>query len=456
MAVIEKAWHIGAQTAPYPPQVPGLPILGIAHKLNNDPLAFFLGLYHTYGSIFRVRLLNRRITVLAGLEANRFLNTDGNAILSSEELFGSFGREFNTPIFLTALDGEHHMHLRKLMRRGYSRSSMIPHMARLLSIVDDYTRTLRPGDRIQVIPTLQYLVTQQLGVIVANRAPDDYFPDLQRFLKYNLYVKVLRTWPAFMMQMPAYKRAKARVVELGREVLAAHRTKDDLSSDERNLIDDLLAGVDPQGNPYDDNMLLASTVGPYFAGIDTVAASLSFFVYAVLKHPEVMHAATEEADQVFAADVPALHDMHKMEMLHGAAIETLRRYPVAPFTPRLATEAFEFDGYQVDANSEVFFAQTITHFLPEYYPDPLTFDPMRFAKGQGKGTPGAFAPYTLGEHLCLGAGIAEMQMMLIMARLLRNLRLELDSPDYTVKIHATPLPNPGRDFHVRVVENRMG
>jgi cytochrome P450 len=456
MALAEKTWEIGHNTAPYPPQIRGLPFLGIAHKLGNDPLGYFLKLYHQHGSIFRTKMLNRPLTVMAGLEANRFLNSDGNHILSSETLFSSFGREFNTDIYLTAMDGEHHMHLRKLSRRGYSRSSMVPHMATLLKIVDDYTRTLRPGDRIQVMPILQFLVTQQLGVIVANRAPDDYFPDLQRFLKFNLQVKVLRLWPGIMMQHPDYKRSKARVIELGREVLAAHRAKDDLSDDERDLIDDLLAARDLKGVPYDDNMLLAATVGPYFAGIDTVAASLSFFVYAVLKHANVMNASTDEADALFKDDVPAMQNMHKMEMLHGAAIETLRMYPVAPFTPRVATEPFEFKGYRVDKDSEIFFAQTITHYLPEFYPDPYTFDPTRFAKGQGKGTAGAFAPYTLGEHLCLGAGIAEAQMMLIMARLLRNLRLELESPDYQVKIHATPLPNPGRDFYVRVVENRMG
>lgn len=132
-------------------------------------------------------------------------------------------------------------------------------------------------------------------------------------------------------------------------------------------------------------------------------------------------------------------------MLHGAAIETLRMYPVAPFTPRTAEQPFTFEGYRVDAGTEVFFAQTVTHYLPEFYPNPHLFDPMR-----GRGKPGTYAPYTLGAHLCLGAGIAEMQMLVMLARLLHNLDLSLPSPEYDVTIHATPLPNPGRRFRVRV------
>ncbi|MCA9925913.1 MAG: cytochrome P450 [Anaerolineales bacterium] len=450
-----EEWEIGRMGAPKPPLVPGLPGIGIAHKMFRDPLAYFVRLYHQYGPIFRIRLFNRDITVMAGIDANRFLNRDGNSILNSEMLFGSFGREFNTDIFLTAMDGPEHKHLRKQSRRGYSRSAMMPHLDQLIQIVDRYTDSLEAGDKIDVLSTLQFLVTQQLGVVIAGRTPENYFPDLQRFLNYNINVKVLRMWPELMMQMPAYKRSKARVIELGKEVLAAHRANPTSSeADAKDLIDDLLQAKDWHGEPYDEAMLLAATVGPYFAGIDTVASSLSFLVYTVLKHPQVLAQVRKEVEQVFANGTPSLTDLKDMETLHGAAVETLRMYPVAPFTPRVTKEPFEFHGYQVEAESEIFFAQTVTHYLPEFYPKPHRFDPMRFAKGAGRGVPGAFAPYTLGAHLCLGAGIAEAQMMLILARLLHNLELSLESPAYEVTIHAAPLPNPGRKFKVLVVQNR--
>lgn len=450
-----QGWHIGNTQAPLPPYVAGLPLLGIAHKLSHNPLAYFVHLYRQHGPIFRTHVFNRPITVMAGLEANRFLNSDGNRILSSKELFGSFGHELGTNTFLTALDGEEHVHLRKVMKQGYSRSAILPHMAKLLEIVDEFTRTLRPGDRFAVLPSLQRIVTQQLGLVVARRTPDDYFEHLQRFLNFNLNVYVLRMWPQAALMLPAYRKSKAMVIQLGREVLAQHRANP-APEGQTDLIDDLIAALDQQGHPYDESTLLAATIGPYFAGIDTVAASLSFLVYNVLRYPQVKQAVIEEADALFSADdVPGLNELKGMEMLHGAAIETLRMYPVAPFTPRHTREEFEFNGYRVPYGTEIFFAQTVTHYLDEFYPQPNIFDPTRFAKGQGKGTAGAFAPYTLGAHLCLGAGIAETQMILITARLLRNLRLELDKPQDPLHIYATPLPNPGRAFSVRVTENRM-
>lgn len=445
MAVSTKAWQIGATDAPLSPQVSGLPILGSALNLLRDPLAYFVGLYHQHGPIFRIKVINREITVLAGLEANQLLNTDGNSFLSSERLFGGFADELGTDTFLVAMDGPEHQHLRKLMRAGYSRQAVLPHIDAMLHIVDDYTATLQPGDQIPVLTTLQRLVTEQLGLIMAGRRPGDYFRDLQRFLNTILHVEVLRLWPRFMLKSPQYVRSKRRVAELAREVLRDHRAKIVTAGEPTDLVDDMLAGTDINGQPLAEDALIAAVVGPYLAGIDTVASSISFFLYTVLKHPDVLQAATAEADRLFSGDEISLNNIKDMPMLHGAAIETLRMYPVAPFTPRTAEQPFTFEGYRVDAGTEVFFAQTVTHYLPEFYPNPHLFDPMR-----GRGKPGTYAPYTLGAHLCLGAGIAEMQMLVMLARLLHNLDLSLPSPEYDVTIHATPLPNPGRRFRVRV------
>jgi len=45
-------------------------------------------------------------------------------------------------------------------------------------------------------------------------------------------------------------------------------------------------------------------------------------------------------------------------------------------------------------------------------------------------------------------------MILILSCLLNKLDLALETPDYTVKVHATPLPNPCRRFRIRVRAKR--
>ena len=98
---------------------------------------------------------------------------------------------------------------------------------------------------------------------------------------------------------------------------------------------------------------------------------------------------------------------------------------------------------------------TVPHFLPEFYPEPERFDIDRFhAPRNEHRKPGAYAPFGLGDHTCLGAGIAEIQLIVTMATIFYDYQFELDPPTYTLTIEHEPTPAPSRDFRVKVVEKR--
>src|SRR5690606_24059192 len=146
-----------------------------------------------------------------------------------------------------------------------------------------------------------------------------------------------------------------------------------------DLIDDLLTARDWEGDLLLEDDILAATVGPFFAGMDTVANTMGFMVYAILKHPDVLERILPEVDEHFAAGIPPWRELPKLQALYGATIETLRRYPVAPFTPRGVVKPFTFAGHRVEAGQQVIIANGLTHFLPEFFPDPWKFDIDRYA-----------------------------------------------------------------------------
>ena len=63
---------------------------------------------------------------------------------------------------------------------------------------------------------------------------------------------------------------------------------------------------------------------------------------------------------------------------------------------------------------------------------------------------GAYAPFGRGPHVCLGQGIAEAQMALIIARLFHKRDLNLLHPDYKLKTKTAPTPGPTEGFKIRV------
>ena len=99
-------------------------------------------------------------------------------------------------------------------------------------------------------------------------------------------------------------------------------------------------------------------------------------------------------------------------------------------------------------------ANALTQYLPEYFPEPERFDIDRHARADRPKVPNTYAPFTLGSHTCLGAGMAESQLMVVIATLLRHFEFALPSPDYRVEIQAAPIPNPGKGLTVKVVRRR--
>jgi cytochrome P450 len=251
-------------------------------------------------------------------------------------------------------------------------------------------------------------------------------------------------------------RAKARMLELCAEIIAEHRA---IPSTQRipDLVDALLEELDEDGNPYPDRDIAGEMMGTFFAGMDTVSGTCSFMLYAILKTPGLLAKVQAEIDDAFSSGASFdLQCLKTMPVLHAVAQETLRRYPVAMMIPRTARRPFEFAGYRVEVGTRMFLVHGLTHFLPEYFPDPERFDIRHFTGDARKSRPAnAFAPFGLGSHSCLGAGLAETQIMVLISILLHTFELALDPPGFEIKMLFRPALTPGEKFDVKVVRRRQ-
>ncbi len=162
-----------------------------------------------------------------------------------------------------------------------------------------------------------------------------------------------------------------------------------------------------------------------------------------------------EVDAACSQGTLSWEQLKQMPDLRGAMMETLRRYPVAGGHRARVARPVAFAGYRLEAGHDVEVAMTVPHFLEELYPNPMQFDLDRFRPPRNEHRkPGAYAPFGLGDHTCLGAGIAEVQLMVTMATLLSTFTLQFDPPDYHLVIEHHLTPVPGNHFQVKVVERR--
>jgi cytochrome P450 len=436
---------------PLSPVISGLPLLGNIREMLKDPLMLMLRGYQEYGPIFRVRALNLEFTILAGPEANQFVAHQGKDYLTVRDVYLSQSIGMQTDHFLLNHDGEKHRELRKVLRRGYSKTAIAPSVPTLIQLTQEMVQSWKKNERILVVPALKRLITRQLGKVLLQHDPEGYFQDLQTFFTVTAETSTSHQLPMFALKLPAFRRAQSRIFQLVDEVLAT-RQKLPKKPENYTLIDDVLNATDEHGKPYPPDFLRAAIIGTYIAGIDTVALTCSFAVYALLKHPHVWDRVAAEVRSVFKqTNTPTMQDFKQMKVLHAAILEILRYYPVGPGLPRTAAHTFDFAGYRVPRGTNVLVGTAVTHFLPEFFPDPFNFDIDRYIEPRHEHhQANAFVPFTVGEHTCLGAGMAEIQVMATIAALVNAVDLQLDPPDYNIQLKVAPSRGPKPNLAVRV------
>lgn len=105
------------------------------------------------------------------------------------------------------------------------------------------------------------------------------------------------------------------------------------------------------------------------------------------------------------------------EYLGNVVNETLRLYPPAVVSARMAVQEFEFAGKRIKKGTFLLYSPYVTHRLAEVWPDPLRFDPDRWER---KPAPHEFLPFGGGPHRCIGAGLAVTELTVMLKALLQR------------------------------------
>jgi cytochrome P450 len=439
------------------PVVPGLPWIGNTLEMARDPAAFFLRAYRAHGPVYRIKVFGRESIVIAGPEAAMFLTTrQGRDAMRSKEFWEGLVNEYGATETLTGADGERHVRLRTLMRDGFSRESVNGHYDELVAITENaLARRWRVGDTIPVNESMQYLVVEQLGMMLTGKAPLDYVKDIRFAILTILNVLVTRQRPSIMLKDPRYKAARRRVDELGRAMIADFEAKEAAGGAPKNAITDILRANKVDKDLMPDENLILTVTGPYVAGLDTAANTMAACIYGVVKHPEIHARVKAEADALFAKDSIGEADVRGLKVINGAVMEAMRLWPIAVAQMRTSNHAFEFAGFEIPADEMLYIGTSVPHFMDEYFPDAQKFDIDRYQRPRAEHLQkGAYSPFGRGPHSCLGQGLAEVLMAMAMARVFHRYDLALEHPDYVLKTKTAPTPGPANSFKVKITGER--
>lgn len=227
------------------------------------------------------------------------------------------------------------------------------------------------------------------------------------------------------------------------------------------------------GFTRDRKLLRDHLVAVMLAGRDTTAATLSWCLYELARHPEAVTKLRQEILETLGSDEsarPTYENLKNMAYLKAVVNETLRLYPVVPINSRAAFKDTTLprgggpDGSEplaVLKDTRIIYSPYIMQHRQDIYPpvsdtfaDPEVFSPERWMNWFPK--PHDYIPFNSGPRICVGQQFALTQMTYTLCRLFQTFEsieshmFELDGgkPAIQCDITARPLHGVHVSFHL--------
>ncbi len=250
-----------------------------------------------------------------------------------------------------------------------------------------------------------------------------------------------------------FRRARARLDAVVHRIIASHRDRARAgnSADSGDLLSMLMASRDEEGGgAMKDEQLRDEIITIFLAGYETVANALTWTWLLLAQNPEPAQRFYDEVARVLGGRTPTLDDLPQLRYTEMVFAESMRLYPPAWAMGRQATAPIALGPYRFPAKTYFFFSQYVMQRDPEYFPDPLRFDPERFTPEAKAARPRfAYFPFGGGSRQCIGESFAWMEGVLILASIAQQWRLAL-LPDQPIDVQPKITLRPKYPIHMRV------
>ncbi len=280
---------------------------------------------------------------------------------------------------------------------------------------------------------LQDMMRTALDIVLAALVSDDRGLDVDGFERaLETYIGNTNWKLAFAaLGVPSWvphpgSRAGAKAALSSRssmvDIVARRRSSQHEGAD---LLGMLLGARDPETKaPMSEAAIVDNLLTFIAAGHETTALALTWTLRLLYDHPEVERRVIEEIETVgadFATDPDAVD---RLVYTRQVLMESMRLFPPAPLILRRTSRPVPLAGKVVPAGCSVHIPIYALHRQERLWHRPTTFDPDRFAPKASVGRERfAYLPFGAGPRVCIGAGLAMTESLVVLASLLPQFQM---------------------------------
>ncbi|XP_026478811.1 cytochrome P450 12b1, mitochondrial-like [Ctenocephalides felis] len=216
---------------------------------------------------------------------------------------------------------------------------------------------------------------------------------------------------------------------------AIKRLEENPTIDESNLsVLEKLLKIDPQ-------IAIIMALDMFFAGVDTTSSTSLSTLYFLSKNPDKQDRLREEINSKFPrGSTLTAEGLNSLSYLKACIKETQRLKPIAVGILRNTGADLVLGGYSVPKGTQVLMCHHLAARVKKQFPDEHKYMPERWLRAGSEGFPSAqcahkfsYMPFGFGPRMCVGRRFAELEMEVLLTRIITNYRLHWTGPDMQYK-----------------------
>ncbi|HEX3860096.1 MAG TPA: cytochrome P450 [Stellaceae bacterium] len=342
---------------------------------------------------------------------------------------------------------------RRMLNPTLDRRAVLSDVPGLVQITEELAgllRALPPGHEVHLGDTFTHLLTRSTSQVFAgdDRSIDPMIDHMGHYPgEYGLFDFL--TLPRWLRFIDRFRRSPAEAREL-HPLLA--RMLDERRSDTYAGGKDLLWRLaNARDRDTGESMSIPELEDEALTLGSTSVTSLqvySWLWYLLAQHPWAEERVEAELSAVLGDRSPTAEDLPKLVYTRKVVDEAMRLYPPLPVMLRAAATDDVVCGRKIPRKSVVAVMPWVVHRHRRLWRDPDVFDPERFAPDEiAARSRYAYLPFSVGPHVCIGATLALIEILITVAVLARRFRFRLVPGQNITPVAWTSL-RPGRGIRM--------
>jgi cytochrome P450 len=433
------------QSQKTPVGVSGFPIIGNLPDFARGPIEFLTGLKEEYGDVASFSLMGEKGVLLGSPQ-----DID-RVFMESGKRYGKFKPTFALRTVLgnglVTSDGDFWKRQRKLAAPAFHHQSIKQYADQMVAYAQDMVAAWKSGE-VRDIHHDMMMLTQRIIMKILFSADvienADEASEAFNAMMHGLGADMggIETILPEFIQTPTRREMVDSVNYINRllmDIIEQRRTE---GSDKNDLLTMLIEARDDEDQPMTTKQLLDEIRTLYLAGHETTATTLSWTWHLLSNNPTAYEKLEKEIKGILDGRTPTADDVQNLPYANAVIKESLRCYPVAWVTQRIALEDVEIGGYRIEKGTGIWLSPYIVHHDARWYADPESFNPERWLKAkEEQPARETYLPFGGGPRICIGNGLAMMEAVLLLATILQKHHIAV-VPDYPVEMELSGTLRP--------------